>query len=441
MNCRAKPPPRQPYPSAPNQAFRGRSSDDNSFASAGSGGGFEPASREGGARNYDEPSTITLIKSIKGLADFGLGTLDSLATEPLRSPRSRNPTTAEGQRKAVMGRATPPRFPWIARRRHLRRSAEDGRLEGEAKAKDGRCGEGFKAKKGVIEADITPILHTNAFSSFVNKVRALPNRSANKRAAAVASTMPVDAGSAAVAARSADAAAAVAAAAPVPARRQRKAITSGPSGAAEDADAWAGRPDDKLEAVHGADGKRGAIWRESSRDRQRHPGTAEASAPPFPVPSSGSNGRLAASVSDDAGNNHLNRWGSSALSGDADRSTGEVSERGFLGRLYSKLGVSVDRTPVSDDDVALSEDELESDEEGPAGGENTSEAQRLKQSRLGPVPSLYHVRLAFLLLAACFYSTTAIVEVRGVLVFRERGWWVLSTGVACLGTFAVPCSV
>jgi len=146
-------------------------------------------------------------------------------------------------------------------------------------------------------------------------------------------------------------------------------------------------------------------------------------------------------VSDDAGNNHLNRWGSSALSGDADRSTGEVSERGFLGRLYSKLGVSVDRTPVSDDDVALSEDELESDEEGAAGGENTSEAQRLKQSRLGPVPSLYHVRLAFLLLAACLYSATAIAEVRGALVFRERGWWVLSTGVACLGTFAVPCSV
>jgi len=440
MNCRAKPPPRQPYPAAPNQGFRGRSSDDNSFGSAGSGGGFEPASREGGARNYDEPSTITLIKSIKGLADFGLGTLDSLATESLRSPRSRNPTTAEGQRKAVMGRAAPPRFPWIARRRHLRRSAEGGRLEGEAKAKDGRCGEGVKAKRGVIEADITPILHTNAFSSFVNKVRALPNRSSNKRAAAVAPSTAIDVGSAAVATRSADAAAAVAAAAPVPVRRQRKAITSGPSGASAEADAFAGWQDDKLVAVHAADGKRGGLGRDSSRDRQRHSGTAESSAPPFPVPSTVSNGRLAASMSDDAGHNYLNRWGSSALSGDVDRSTGEVSERGFLGRLYSKLGVSVDRTPVSDDDVELSEDEHESDEEGAAGGENTSEAQRLKQSRLGPVPSLYHVRFAFLMLAACLYSATEIAEVRGGLVLHERGWWVLSTGVACLGIFAVPCS-
>lgn len=356
-----------------NQLFRPDSLDGGgSGGSNGSGGGFGSTSYRG--RNYDEPATITLIKSIKGLADFGLGTLDSLATEPLRSPRSRNRTTAEGQRKAVMPRGAPPRFPWIARRRARDRRRGSERHEPE------------QERRGVIEADITPILHTNAFSSFVHRVRGLPNRSANKKAAAAASTSSAVEPWAGAAAATLPAETAV-----IPPTRERKAITSGaPTHAVEAVRTSVDRLEKVGEAV---DGKRGGFWRESSRDRHRRPGATaeEGSGPPVSALST-SNGRLTALLSEDGA---ANRWGSSSnLTADmvSDRSTAEVSERGFLGRLYSKLGVSLDRTPDSDEsDVELSEDEQESDEESDLqAGKAGPEAERMRQARLGPAPSLYH---------------------------------------------------
>lgn len=380
MDGRAKPIHRASLPVPSNQLFRPDSLDGGgSGGSNGSGGGFGSTSYRG--RNYDEPATITLIKSIKGLADFGLGTLDSLATEPLRSPRSRNRTTAEGQRKAVMPRGAPPRFPWIARRRARDRRRGSERHEPE------------QERRGVIEADITPILHTNAFSSFVHRVRGLPNRSANKKAAAAASTSSAVEPWAGAAAATLPAETAV-----IPPTRERKAITSGaPTHAVEAVRTSVDRLEKVGEAV---DGKRGGFWRESSRDRHRRPGATaeEGSGPPVSALST-SNGRLTALLSEDGA---ANRWGSSSnLTADmvSDRATAEVSERGFLGRLYSKLGVSLDRTPDSDEsDVELSEDEQESDEESDLqAGKAGPEAERMRQARLGPAPSLYHVRLAFLL--------------------------------------------
>lgn len=357
-----------------NQLFRPESLDGaGSGGSNGSGGGFASTSNRG--RNYEEPATITLIKSIKGLADFGLGTLDSLATEPLRSPRSRNRATAEGQRKAVMPRGAPPRFPWIARRR-----ARDRRRGSD------RPGPEEERSRGVIEADITPILHTNAFSSFVHKVRALPNRSANKKAAVAASTAAdVDPrAGAAAATRPAETAV-------IPPAGERKAITSG--GAAHAAEASRTSTDRLKKAGEAVDGKRGGFWRESSRDRHRRPGAEEGLGASSSALST-SNGRLTALPSEDLAGN---RWGSSSnLTADmaSDRSTAEVSERGFLGRLYSKLGVSMDRTPDSDgSDVELSEDENDSGEESDLQpGKSGTEGERMRQARLGPAPSLYHVR-------------------------------------------------
>lgn len=380
MDGGAKPVLRRSLPTPANQLFRPDSMDGGgSGASNGSGAGFGATSNRG--RNYDEPATITLIKSIKGLADFGLGTLDSLATEPLRSPRSRNRTTAEGQRKAMMPWGAPPRFPWITRRRTRDRRRGSDRPEPEE-----------ECSRGVIEADISPILHMNAFSTFVHKVRGLPNRSANKKAAAAASTAAEVEPWAGAAAAALPAETAV-----IPPARERKAITSGaPNHSAEVVRTSVDRPEKAAEA---ADGKRGGFWRESSRDRHRRPGASAEDGSGAPVSALGtSNGRLTALLSEDGTGA---RWGSSSnLTADmaSDRSTLEVSERGFLGRLYSKLGVSLDRTPDSDgSDVELSEDENESDEESSLqAGKEGPEGERMRQARLGPAPSLYHVRFVFL---------------------------------------------
>lgn len=367
---------RRSLPAPPNQLFRPDSMDGGGSAgSNGSGGGFGSTSYRG--RNFDEPATITLIKSIKGLADFGLGTLDSLATEPLRSPRSRNRTTAEGQRKAVMPRGAPPRFPWIARRR-----ARD-RRRGSEKPEPEEC------TRGVIEADITPILHTNAFSSFVQKVWGLPNRSANKKAAAAATTaVEVDPrAGAAAATRPAETAV-------IPSAREGKALTScAPNHSTEQIRTSVDRVGKAGEA---ADFKRSGFWRESSRDRHRRPGATSEEGSGVPVLAlNTANGRLTALASEDGTGNRLGP--SPNLTAEMDRSTAEVSERGFLGRLYSKLGVSLDRTPDSDgSDVELSEDEIESDEESDLhAGQAGSKGERMRQARLGPAPSLYHVRLVF----------------------------------------------
>ncbi|GAB0491421.1 hypothetical protein MMPV_002674 [Pyropia vietnamensis] len=358
-------------PAPPNQLFRPDSMDGGgSGGSNGSGGGFGSTSYRG--RNYDEPATITLIKSIKGLADFGLGTLDSLATEPLRSPRSRNRTTAEGQRKAVMPRSAPPRFPWIARRRARDRRRGSDKPEPEQRT------------RGVIEADITPIFHTSAFSSLVHRVRGLPNRSANKKAAAAASTaVEVDPrAGAAAATRPSETAL-------FPSARERKATTScAPNHSTEQLRTSADRFDKAGEA---AEVKRSGCWRESSRDRHRRPGGApEEGSGVFTPALNAPNGRLAALMSEEGTGN---RWASSSnLTAEMDRSTAEGSERGFLGRLYSKLGVSLDRTPDSEgSDAELSEDEIESDEESDLqAGKAGSKGERRRQARLGPAPSLYH---------------------------------------------------
>lgn len=424
MDGGAKPVPRSSLPTAPNQLFRPDSMDGGgSGGSHGSGGGFSSTSYRG--RNHDEPATITLIKSIKGLADFGLGTLDSLATEPLRSPRSRNRTTAEGQRKAVMPLGAPPRFPWIARRRaRARRRGSDTPPQGEARS------------RGVIEADITPILHTNAFSSFVHKVRGLPNRSSNKKAAAAASrstSADVDPwAGAAAATRPAETAV-------IPAARERKAITNGvPNHAAEAARTSVDRLDKPADA---GDGRRGGFWRESSRDRHRRPGATaeEGSGALASALVTASNGRLTALMSEDGPGNH--RWGSSSnLTAEmaSERSTAEGSERGFLGRLYSKLGVSLDRTPDGGgSDVELSEDEHESDDDSEMqAGKAGPEGERMARARLGPAPSLYHVCLV------CSSGVGALCAagvVRCTGCAAHRAEWACHAHSVRLCVFSYPC--
>lgn len=425
MDGGAKPVPRRSLPTAPNQLFRPDSMDGGgSGGGHGSGGGFGSTSYRG--RNHDEPATITLIKSIKGLADFGLGTLDSLATEPLRSPRSRNWTTAEGQRKAVMPRGAAPRFPWIAGRR-----ARDRRRGLSTPAQEEAC------SRGVIEADITPILRTNAFSSFVHKVRGLPSRSSNKKAVAAASnTTSADVdpwAGAAAATRPAETAV-------IPAARERKAIASGaPSHAPETATSSVDRHDKQGDA---GDGRRGGFWRESSRDRHRRPSATaeEGSGAPVSALATASNGRLTALMSEDGAGNH--RWGSSSnLTAEmaSERSTAEGSERGFLGRLYSKLGVSVDRTPDGGgSDMELSEEENESDDDsGMHAGKAGPEAERMARARLGPAPSLYHVCFV----CSSFVGALCAAGVYGTLhvLCRSPGRVYMPCSLRTYSCFCCPC--